>query len=107
MSNHASSPKQPRLSDQLWTKIRAQDMSKETFKAYWSWIRQFILFHDKHHPREMGEAEIEKFLSSLAVDRNLSVSSQDQAFHALLFLYQQVLDIPLDPICNVVRSRKP
>jgi integron integrase len=82
-------------------------MSPETSDAYCRWIRDYILYHDKRHPSEMGEREVEAFLSSLAVERNVAVSTQDQAFYALLFLYNEILEQPLDRVANVVRSRKP
>jgi integron integrase len=100
-------PGKPRLLDQVRNRIRAKDMSNETADAYCRWIRDFILFHHKRHPSEMGEREVETYLSSLAVDRNVAVTTQDQAFYALLFLYNEILDQPLDHVANVVRSRKP
>jgi hypothetical protein len=63
-----------------------------------SWMRQYILFHNKQHPKDMGEREIEQFLTSLALDRNVAASTQNQAFNAILFLYREVLNIELDEI---------
>ena len=67
------------------------------------WIRRYILFHRKRHPKEMGEKEISEFLTYLAVEKRVAASTQNQAFSALLFLYQQVLDRKLDFIDNVQR----
>jgi integron integrase len=60
------------------------------------WIKRFILFHHKKHPKDMGKTEIEAFLSDLARTRNVAASTQNQAFNALIFLYNQVLEISLE-----------
>jgi hypothetical protein len=60
-----------------------------TEKAYVGWIKRFIFFHNKRHPAEMGELEIANFLSSLATESKVSASTQNQALHAILFLYQE------------------
>jgi integron integrase len=86
----------PKLLDQVRNKIRRLNYSYSTEKAYLSWIKRFILYHDKRHPREMGEVEIESFLTHLAVHRDVAPSTQNQAFAALKFLYQEVLQLPLD-----------
>ncbi|UFS63481.1 integron integrase [Sulfurimonas sp. HSL-3221] len=67
----------------------------QTEKSYVGWMKRYIFFHHKKHPVEMGKAEIEAFLTHLAVERNVSATTQNQAFNALLFLYTQVLGIPL------------
>jgi integron integrase len=86
--------------------LRVRHYSLNTEECYVQWIRRFILFHGKRHPVEMGAAEIEAFLTDLAVDDHVSASTQNQAFHALLFLYQQVLDKPL-PRLDAVRAKRP
>jgi site-specific recombinase XerD len=80
----------PKLLDQVRQAIRTRHYSDKTEKAYVHWIKRFIFFHNKHHPNEMAEAEIAQFLSSLASDRHVSASTQNQAFNALLFLYKEV-----------------
>ncbi|HWY50710.1 MAG TPA: integron integrase [Chthoniobacterales bacterium] len=100
----ASSPK---LLDRVRWQLRAKRYSIRTEEAYVDWIRRFILFHRKRHPDEMAEKEISDFLSHLAVEKNVSASTQNQAFSALLFLYQQVLDRKLDFIDNVQRVTRP
>jgi integron integrase len=100
----ASSPK---LLDRVRWRLRAKHYSIRTEQAYIEWIRRFILFHRKRHPDEMGEQEISEFLSHLAVEKNVSASTQNQAFSALLFLYQQVLDRKLDFIDNIQRVARP
>jgi len=82
-------------------------MSPRTEKAYVGWIRQFILFHGKRHPDDMGEPEISAFLTMLAVDRHVSPSTQNQALAALLFLYKDVLDRKVDWLKDVVHAKRP
>jgi site-specific recombinase XerD len=86
--------------------LRLRHYSLRTEECYVNWIRRFILFHGKRHPTDMGAAEIEAFLTHLAVHGRVSASTQNQAFHALLFLYQQVLEIEL-PRIDAVRARRP
>ncbi|MCI0410900.1 MAG: phage integrase N-terminal SAM-like domain-containing protein, partial [Acidobacteria bacterium] len=74
--------------------LRVRHYAPATEDAYLHWIRRFILFHDKRHPLEMAEEQIEGFLTYLAVECEVAASTQNQAFHALLFLYQQVLQVP-------------
>jgi integron integrase len=100
----ASSPK---LLDRVRWHLRLKHYSIRTEQAYIDWTRRFILFHGKRHPNDMGEEEIAAFLSHLAADRQVAASTQNQAFCALLFLYQQVLDRKLDSIDNVERVKRP
>ncbi|MEJ2481481.1 MAG: integron integrase, partial [Acidihalobacter sp.] len=74
---------------------------------YLQWIRRFILFHEKRHPREMGAPEVEAFLTHLAVQRQVSASTQNQALSALLFLYRDVLNIDLPWLADVTRAKRP
>lgn len=97
----------PKLLDQVRQAIRARHYSYMTEKAYVGWIKRFIFFHDKRHPAEMGEAEIARFLSSLATDSHVSASTQNQAFNALLFLYQEILQRKVGLIEGVVRAKRP
>jgi integron integrase len=100
----ASSPK---LLDRVRRHLRVKHYSIRTEQAYIDWIRRYILFHHKRHPSEMGEKEITGFLTHLAVEKNVAASTQNQAFSALLFLYQQVLEQKLDFIDNVQRVTRP
>ena len=81
--------------------------SIRTEAQYVQWIRRFILFHDKRHPREMGAREVEAFLTHLAVDGNVAAATQNQALSALLFLYREVLEIDLPWLDNMVRAKRP
>src|SRR5712692_12083522 len=85
----------PRLLDRMRHAIRARHYSLRTEEAYVGWIRRYIFFHGKRHPAEMGESEINAFLSYLAVKGQVSASTQNQALSALLFLYRHVLEKPL------------
>ena len=85
-----------KLLDQVRERIRRLNYSFSTEKSYISWIKRFILFHDKRHPRQMGEMEIESYLTYLAVQKKVAPSTQNQALAALLFLYQEVLRVPLN-----------
>src|SRR5262249_42091966 len=76
-------------------------------EAYVDWIRRFILFHGKRHPLEMGALEINRFLTHLAVAGHVGASTQNQAFCALLFLYQKVLEVDPGQIAGVVRAKRP
>ena len=86
--------------------MRLVHYSKRTESAYVDWIKRFILFHNKRHPHDMGAAEIEGFLTHLAEERTVAASTQNQAFAAILFLYQKVLQIEL-PNINALRARRP
>jgi integron integrase len=97
----------PRLLDQVREAIRVRHYSLRTEEAYVDWIRRFILFHQKRHPREMGAVEINQFLTHLAVQGEVSASTQNQAFCALLFLYQAVLEVDPGRIEGVVRAQRP
>ena len=85
-------PPKPRLLDRVRLALQARHWSRRTEKTYVAWIRRYILFHGQRHPAEMGAAEITQFLSSLAVERNVAASTQNQALSALLFLYRHVLE---------------
>ena len=97
----------PRLLDQLRDQIRLKHYSIRTERVYCEWVKRFIRFHNYRHPEEMGAAEVEAFLSDLAVRRNVAASTQNQALAALLFLYKQVLKLDLPWLGEVVRAKKP
>ena len=78
-----------------------------TEDTYVQWIRRFIFFHGKKHPREMGGPQVEAFLSHLATDARVAASTQNQALSALLFLYREVLQVDLPWLDGVVRAKRP
>jgi integron integrase len=96
----------PRLLDQVRDALRVRHYSLRTEASYLQWIKRFILFHKKRHPRDMGEQEITAFLTHLAVDKNVAASTQNQALSAILFLYKDVLLHELGWLDNVIRAKR-
>ena len=97
----------PKLLEQARTAIRTRHYSLRTEETYLSWIKRFILFHGKRHPRDMGVQEVHQFLSHLAVEGQVAASTQSQALSAILFLYQQVLQQDIGWLHDVVRAKHP
>ena len=100
-------PQATRLMDQVSEVMRYHHYGHRTEESYSRWIKGFIFFHNKKHPKDMGKAEIEAYLTHLAVKEHVAISTQNQAFNALLFLYKQVLDLPFADDISAVRSKKP
>ncbi len=96
-----------KLLDHVRDAIRLKHYSLHTEQAYVTWIKRYIFFHDKRHPKDMGSTEIEAFLTHLAVQQKVAASTQNQALSALLFLYRDVLRQPLDGPIDAIRARKP
>ena len=101
-----------KLLDQYREALRNRHYSLRTEQTYLSWVRQYILYHNKRHPRDMGVAEINAFITHLVNQKTVSASTQNQAISAVLFLYRQVLQIPLDeralmPIRPIKSKRVP
>lgn len=88
----------PRLLDQVRDALRLKHYARSTEQTYIHWIRHFILLHNKRHPKDIGASELRDFLTHLAVVRQVSASTQNQALSAMLFLYRNVLDLPLGTI---------
>ncbi len=100
-------PNQPtRFMDQLRVCIRSKQLAYKTEKTYCYWVLSFIRYHSKRHPKEMGAAEVDDYLSFLAVQQNLSVNSQKTALNALVFMYKQFMGIELG-VLNYAPSIKP
>jgi site-specific recombinase XerD len=96
-----------KLLDQARDTIRTRHMSYRTEQAYLYWMKKFILFHQKRHPLEMGGVEVSQFLTFLATKKQVSASTQNQAFAALLFLCREVLKKEFGWLENVERAKKP
>lgn len=96
-----------RLLDEARAACRLRHFSLRTEQAYVAWIKRYIFFHNKQHPRQMGEDEIRQFISHLAVEHSIAASTQTVALSALLFLYRDVLKIELKYVANIERARKP
>ncbi len=105
--DNLSSRHSPRLLDQVRAAIRVRHYSLRTEQTYVYWIKRFIVFHGKRHPKDMGHNEIGQFLSALAVEQKVSAVTQNQALNALVFLYRHVLDLPPGIIENIVRAKRP
>jgi len=96
-----------RLLEQLRSRIRTRHYSRRTETAYVDWVRRFVLFHGRRHPRTMGEREIAAFLSHLANERHVSASTQNQALAALLFLFRHVLSAEVGFVRGIDRAKRP
>jgi len=95
-----------KLLEQVSDAIRVKHYSSRTEKAYVDWIKRYIFFHNKRHPKDMGAQEIQPFITHLATQRHLSASTQNQALSAILFLYRQVLGIDIELPSDVIRAEK-
>ena len=100
-------PHKLKFLDEVRRALRLRHYSIRTEQTYLDWIRQFILFHGKRHPKDLGETEVSAFLTHLAADRKVAASTQNQALSALLFLYQQFLQRKLGFLDNVERAKRP
>ena len=96
-----------KLLDQMRDVLRLKHLSLRTEKAYISWVKRFILFHEKRHPKDMGASEIRDFLSYLATHDHVAASTQNSAFSALLFLYRYVLHQPSPQLEGIERAKRP
>ena len=96
--------KPPGLIQRYREELQVRHYARRTVKTYEQWLRRYLRFHNMRHPREMGNVEVNAFLSHLAVDMNVSPSTQNQALAALLFLYRDLLGVDLD-LQGVVRAR--
>jgi site-specific recombinase XerD len=112
----ASGPQKVRFLDQMKPALRSRHYSRRTEQTYCQWTKRFVQFHHLRHPAEMGETEINAFLTHLAVKEKVSASTpacartadrQNQALSALLFLYRHVLGREVGDLGNVIRARKP
>lgn len=95
----------PRLLDEVRACLRYKHYSRRTEEAYIHWIRRYILFHGKRHPRDMGAGELEAFLTNLAVERQVTAGTQNVALSALLFLYREVLKVELPWLEKMERAK--
>jgi integron integrase len=99
-------PRPKKLLDQVRDALRVKHYAYRTEESYVQWIRRYILFHNKRHPKDMAEPEVQAFLTHLAVENNVAASTQNQALSALLFLYRHVLHQPLSESIDAVRARQ-
>ena len=107
MQNSSAQSQPPKLLDQVVAKMRIKHYSLRTEKSYIDWIKRYIWHFDKTHPKDMGAEQVEAFLTYLAVERNVSASTQNQAKSALLYLYKEVLGVELPWLDNVTQAKVP
>jgi integron integrase len=100
-------PLPPKLLDQVRETLRVAHYAKRTEESYLDWIKRYILFHEKRHPREMGAEEVNAFLTHLAAEKNVAASTQNQALSAVLFLYRVVLEVKLPWVDGFERVQRP
>jgi len=96
---------EPKLLDRVREVMRLKHYSIRTEESYINWMKRYILFHKRQHPKELGEGHVEEFLTHLAVKEKVAAPTQNQAFNALLFLYKEVLKMELVGIVDAVRAR--
>ena len=106
-SGSIAGPDRPKLIPRVRSVLRTLHYSRRTEQAYVGWVRRFIRFSGGRHPRELGQAEVGRFVSSLAMHGKVAASTQNQALAALLFLYRDVLGIPLAIGDEAVRAKRP
>ena len=97
----------PRLLDMVRDELRRRHYSRRTEESYVGWIRRYVVFHGRRHPSDLGVEHVKGFLSALATQGNVAASTQNQALAALVFLYRDVLLLPVDQVENVVRAKRP
>lgn len=95
----------PKLLDRVRERIRVLHYARTTEKTYIHWILGYIRFHGRRHPQDMGATEVEAYLSHLATARDVAAGTQNQAMHAILFLYKQVLGIDLPWLDGITRAK--
>src|SRR5262245_27621413 len=96
-----------KLLPRLRQTLRLRHYSRRTEDVYVRWVRDFVRYHGRRHPRELSDREISAYLSMLAQDRKVAAGTQNQALAALLFMYRCVLDIPVSVGRRVVRAKRP
>ncbi len=106
-SDKNTTAKPPKLLDQVRDKLRVKHYSIRTEESYLGWIKRYIYFHDKRHPKTLGARDIEAFLTHLAVQGKVAAATQNLAKSALLFLYRQVLEIELPWLDNITQAKAP
>ena len=100
-------PGEPRFLEQVANACRVKHLAYRTEQSYVSWVKRFILFHNKRHPRDMGPVEVRAFLTHLAVNRRVSASTQNQALNAIVFMYREVVRRDPGEFGEVARAKRP
>ena len=102
-----AAPAKPRLLDLVRTELRLRHYAYRTERSYIDWIKRYIFYHNKRHPRDMGPAEVRAFLGYLAADQHVAAATQNQALCALVFLYKHVLEQDLGELGDVAWVKRP
>lgn len=100
-------PDPPKLQQLVRQTCQTRHLSRRTAKTYWGWIKRFVVFHDLQHPSKLNAADVNAFLSHLAVERNVAASTQDQAKNAVVFLFRDVLNIRLGDFGDITKAKRP
>ena len=103
----AARPRRPRLLARVAAALQVRHYSPRTVKAYVAWVRRYVRFHGMRHPTDLSAADVGTFLSDLATVGKVSASTQNQAHAAILFLYRDVLEQPLEPVATLVHAKRP
>jgi len=98
---------EPKLLDQLRSAMRLKHYSYRTEQSYVQWVKRFILFHQKRHPKDMGATEIRQFLNHLAMEKNVAGSTKNQSLCAIIFLYKQILNIEPGELGTILWAKRP
>lgn len=106
MNHSPSTPKAPKLLDQVRLTCQRKGYSIHTARAYVGWVRRYVLFHGTRHPCKLDARHVEAFLSYLAADREVAASTQNQALSALAFLYREVLEIEIGSFDQFDRAKR-
>jgi hypothetical protein len=102
-----AAPKPRKLLDQVRDAMRLKHYSLRSEQTYVDWIKRYILFHEKQHPKDMGAPQVKAFLEHLAIDRHVFASTQNQALNALVFLYREIIHQDFGDLGNVLRANRP
>jgi len=97
----------PKLLDQVRHRLRYRHYALATERTYLHWIRRYILFHNKRHPKDLDGQSVSDFLTHLAVREQVAASTQNQALNALVFLYREILGCDLGELPEIIRPQKP
>lgn len=105
--NGSASPKKPRLLDQIRSSIKTRGFTAATERTYIHWIKRFIHYHGTRHPSELETADVDAFLSYLAVNKHVAASTQNLALNAIVFLYRDVLEVDVGDFSAFTRAKQP
>ena len=97
----------PKLLDQVRNRLRYKHYALKTERTYIAWIRRYIYFHNKTHPKDLDGSAVARFLSYLATEENVAAATQNQALNALVFLYREILDVDLGELPEIIRPKRP